>query len=265
MILDQIMAHKRTELAAAKTRNPIASLPESGFEAPPGFRENLSRRSVSIIAEIKYCSPSRGDFPCQIEPALLAQEYVANGATAVSVLTDQRFFKGKLRFLEEIRGENPKLAVLRKDFIFDRYQVAESAAAGASAFLLITSCLNGSQLEQLIGYGRELQLEALVEVHDPWELETAISAGSTLIGVNNRNLQTFEVDLGVSFDLARRLEGETDYFLVSESGIGEGSQIRELSEAGFGAFLIGSQLMEATKPGLELRRLVREIELANVD
>ena len=265
MILDEIMAYKDSELAATKRRSPMAALLAKGFEDPPGFREHLSRQTISIIAEIKYCSPSRGDFPCQIEPTALARQYVANGAAAISVLTDQRFFKGDLTFLEEIRRENPKLALLRKDFIFDRYQVAESAAAGASAFLLIVSCLNSSQLAQLVSYGQALQLEALVEVHDPWELETAISSGSTLIGVNNRNLQTFEVDLGVSFDLARRLEGETDYFLISESGIGERSQIRELSEAGFGAFLIGSQLMESTEPGLELQRLLREIELPHVD
>ena len=173
----------------------------------------------------------------------------------MSVLTEKHYFSGDLSFLQEIAEEQPELALLRKDFIVDPYQVVEARSSGACAYLLIVACLSEQKLQSLIHYGQEFQLDALVEVHDPFELEKAINAGAGIIGVNNRNLRTFEVDLDTSFDIARRMEGEKGYTLISESGIEEHSQIVELQDAGFQAFLVGSIFMDASDPGRKLRQL----------
>ncbi|GAB4235522.1 MAG: indole-3-glycerol phosphate synthase TrpC [Acidobacteriota bacterium] len=281
-ILDEIVRTKREEIAFRKATEPEDRLRRKFPERrPPRLTEALTKEGLNIIAEVKYRSPSHGPFRCRRPPVEVAAEYVAGGAAALSVLTDQRYFDGRLEYLQEIsaamlaaaqaaeRGDEaalrrwgdgsrplPAVPILRKDFVLDRYQITEAAAAGASAYLLIVACLQQSELESLLHFGEELELEALVEVHDPFELERAVEAGARLIGVNNRNLKTFEVDIRTSFELARRLEGETGYVLVAESGLREGVQLEELREAGFAGFLIGSAFMEDEHPGRALRRLL---------
>ena len=224
-------------------------------DPPVSFTSALAQGEINIIAEIKYKSPSHGDFQCQLPPQQVAQLYSENGAAAVSVLTERSYFAGDLGFLDDIDQEMPELPLLRKDFIVDRYQVAETRKSPASAYLLIVACMSPGALADLIAYGRELNLAALVEVHDLFELDIAVEQGAQTIGVNNRNLNTFEVSLETSFDIARRMEGEEGYLLVSESGIESHSQILELRDAGFSAYLIGSSLMNSEDPGERLREL----------
>lgn len=255
-MLDQIVEFKKQELLQTKESVPLEKLlGEIPDEAPVSLSKALAQPGVNIIAEIKYRSPSRGEFACQLPCLGLAGIYSENGAAALSVLTEKKYFSGDLSFLQEIAQQKPELALLRKDFIVDRYQIVEARSSGASAYLLIVSCLEERQLQSLIQYGQEFQLDALVEIHDPFELETAIRGGARIIGVNNRNLRNFEVDLDTSFDIARRMEGETGYTLISESGIEHHSQIAELQDAGFQAFLVGSILMDSSDPGKKLRQL----------
>ncbi len=258
-MLNEIVAHKQRELAERKAREPLDVLRRRLSDGPrASFRESLQQPRINVIAEIKYRSPSRGEFPCQQEPLEIAETYAENGAAAVSVLTDERFFAGSGRFLEQIHEKLPELPLLRKDFILDPYQVTEAALWGASAFLLIAACLDDGQLVALQAAGADHGLDALVEVHDARELERAVESGARIIGVNNRDLRTFEVDLETSFQVARRLEGESGYLLVSESGIRERVQIEELRDAGFAAFLIGSYFMESDDPGSRLAELLGE-------
>jgi len=258
-ILDEIVASKKQELIEAMRVCPLEEIIAQISESlPVSFTSALAREGINIIAEVKYKSPSQGDFQCQLPPRQLARLYSDNKAAAVSVLTERNYFAGDIRFLDEIDQELPEIPLLRKDFIVDRYQVAETRRSPASAYLLIVSCLSEQELADLIDYGRELDLDALVEVHDPQELEIAVEQGARTIGVNNRNLKTFEVRLETSFDIARRMEGEEDYLLVSESGIETHSQILELRDAGFSAYLIGSSLMNSEDPGLRLRELQGE-------
>jgi indole-3-glycerol phosphate synthase len=255
-MLDQIVTSKKQELIQTKESVPLEKLLGRIPEEPPvSLKSALAKPGVNIIAEIKYKSPSHGEFACQLPCLDLAGIYSENGAAALSVLTEKSYFSGDLSFLQEIAQEKPELALLRKDFIVDPYQVVEARSSGACAYLLIVSCLNEQQLQSLIHNGQEFQLDALVEVHDPFELEKALNGGARIIGVNNRNLQTFEVDLDTSFDIARRMEGEEGYTLISESGIEEHSQIVELQDAGFQAFLVGSILMSSSDPGEKLREL----------
>ena len=255
-MLQEIVASKRLELIATKAAVPLEEVLRGiPSEAPPGFATALTGRDVNIIAEIKYRSPSRGDFNCRFQFKELAGIYAEHGAAAISVLTESRYFSGKLEYLSTLSKELPETPLLRKDFIVDRYQVAESRAAGAAACLFIVSCLCDEELKNLLAYGRELGLEALVEVHDLFELDRAMEAEAPVIGVNNRDLKTFSVNVQTSFDVARRMEGEEGPVLVSESGIDDPSQIAELHDAGFSAFLIGSALMEAEDPGAALLKL----------
>lgn len=282
--LEEIVLHKREEVARRKAEQPEdelrRTLPDRRL---PLLGESLGRDELNIIAEIKYRSPSHGPFRCRKPPVEVAADYVRAGATALSVLTDERYFDGRLEYLAQVyeaqwathaaaesgneeafrrwgTGDEllPLVPLLRKDFIIDRYQVVEAAAAGASAYLLIVACLAPGELQSLLHLGDDLGLEALVEIHDPFELETAVDAGARLIGVNNRNLRTFEVDLSTSFDIARRLEGESGYRLVAESGLSERTQLEELRDAGFTGFLIGSAFMEHDEPGEALADLRRK-------
>ena len=254
-MLDEILRSRKAELAETQLRLPLQGLmdllPE---ESPASFRGAITQPGIRIIAEIKYRSPSHGPFRCQRPPEEVGLAYQQNGAAAISVLTEKQYFDGDLKFLDLLQ-KSSDLPLLRKDFIFDPYQVVEARVHGASAYLLIVACLSRSELRQLLQQGTEYALEALVEVHDPFELETAVESGAHTIGVNNRNLKTFEVTLDTSFDIARRLEGEPDFTLVSESGICEMEQIRDLRDAGFSAFLIGSSLMDSPDPGVALRAL----------
>ena len=263
-MLDRILARKRLDLEEAQARVPLAKLMEADPGPPaPSFEAALTRPQINVIAEIKYHSPSRGKFSCRRPPQEIGRLYLDSGAAAISVLTEKHFFHGDLEFIRAVREQETGLPLLRKDFIFDAYQLAEARAHGASAFLLIAACLAPDRLQELIRAGRDFQLDPLVEVHDAFELEAAVESGARIIGVNNRDLRTFNVDLDTSFKLARLLEGETGYVLVSESGIREHVQLVELRDAGFDAFLVGSLLMDSADPGAGLRELL-QIDAARV-
>jgi len=261
-ILDEILAHKRTEVAEAKTAIPateMAELARSYSDAPRGLRKALAEGTrPRVIAEIKRRSPSRGEIRADFDPGALAKAYSEAGAAAISVLTDERYFGGRLEYLERVR-EATDAPVLRKDFAIDPYQIDEARARGADAVLLIVAAFAGAggarRLEALRGRAADLGLDALVEVHDEVELDAALAIGADLVGINNRNLETFEVDLGTTERLAGRIpEGVV---LVAESGIFTNDDIRRLERAGAGAFLVGESLMREPDVGLALRNLRR--------
>jgi indole-3-glycerol phosphate synthase len=261
-ILDEILAHKRYEVAAAKTAIPateMAELARSCSDAPRGLREALTKGPrPRVIAEIKRRSPSRGEIRADFDPAVLAKAYAEAGAAAISVLTDERYFGGHLEHLERVR-EATDAPVLRKDFAIDTYQIDEARARGADAVLLIVAAFAGDggarRLAALRGRAAEVGLDALVEVHDEHELDAALVIGADLVGINNRNLETFEVDLGTTERLASRIpEGVV---LVAESGIFTNDDIRRLERAGAQAFLVGESLMREPDVGLALRSLRR--------
>lgn len=257
-ILDQIVVRKRAELLLEQARTPMEKLEEmvkqARRESPRrGFRRALERKAPAIIAEIKKASPSRGVIAEKFEPAEIARSYEAAGAAALSVLTDVQFFQGSLAHLEQARAA-VQLPVLRKDFTLDRYHVWQAAAHGADAILLIVAVLTPAELVGMLEQARDLDLDALVEVHDREEVARALDAGADLIGVNNRNLKTFEVKLETSLELAEHLPGEV--LAVSESGIRTHEDIARLAAAGYRAFLVGERLMSQAEPGRALEALL---------
>jgi indole-3-glycerol phosphate synthase len=255
-ILDRILATKHDEVGAlddaARTR-----IAEAVAAAPPArpFRAALARPSgapVRAIAEIKRASPSAGPIRPGADPAAIAREYAAAGATALSVLTDRTYFDGDLAFLGQARAA-VATPLLRKDFVIDPIQIAEARAAGADAVLLIVAALPDS-LAALVASARAYGLDALVEVHDEAELDAALAAGASLIGVNHRDLKTFEIDMTLTARIARRVPA--DIVLVAESGIRAPDDVRRLGDAGAHAVLVGEQLMRATSPGAALAELL---------
>jgi indole-3-glycerol phosphate synthase len=259
-ILDEILAHKRTEVAAAKERlgpGALAARAEAYTEPLRGFRSALERAPApAVIAEVKRRSPSKGEIRPDFEPVGCARAYARGGAAALSVLTDERYFGGHLDFLAPIRRAVP-LPLLRKDFTIDAYQVDEARVAGADAVLLIVAALEPARLAALRERAAALGLDALVEVHDERELDQALAAGADLVGVNNRDLRTFVTDLTVTERLAAR--APAGVFLVAESGIAKPADVARLAKAGARAFLVGESLMREPEPGEALRRL-RESE-----
>lgn len=254
-ILDTIVAHKRREVAEAKERRPLAALIAQAEGAPParGFAAALKRPGLSVIAEFKRASPSKGSFQRDADPAAVAAEYESHGASAISVLTDERFFSGRLEDLVRARAA-VSLPVLRKEFIIDAYQIYEAAAAGADAVLLIAAVLSPSRLAEFIRLAHTLGRDALVEVHEAAELDDAIAAGAELIGVNNRNLRTFETRIETTLALLPKVPAGCT--IVSESGIRSGADARLLAEAGVHAILVGEALMTSRNPGSRLAELV---------
>jgi indole-3-glycerol phosphate synthase len=261
-ILAQIFADKRLELAGRKAAQPQSALEERLIAAPnvPAFAAALrdsKRAAPRLIAEVKRRSPSKGLLARDFNPLRLASTYAANGAAAISVLTDEKYFGGSLDHLAGIAaaqaaGSDP-LPLLRKDFIFDRYQLLEARLAGASAILLIVAMLEKAALQKLIAETDALGMAALVEVHDRGEVDTALEAGAQVIGINNRNLHTFDVDLETTLSLLDRIPpGVT---LVSESGIRNEKEIRRLGEAGVDAVLVGERIVTAKDPGKVVRVL----------
>lgn len=257
-ILDRIVEAKAKRIDEARQRTPIDHLVERAA-ASHSRRSLMTAVSqpgrVNIIAEIKQRSPSKGIIREDFDPVRIAGSYEEGGAAALSVLAEEDFFGGSLEHVEAIR-ERVALPLLRKDFIFDEYQLYESIARGADAVLLITAILEDELLARLIQLTYELGLEALVEVHSADEMKRAAGAGASIIGVNNRDLTTFNVDLETSLKLAP-LAPELA-ILISESGITTGTSIRQLRSAGFNAFLIGEHLMRAEDPGQALKRLIDE-------
>ena len=260
MILDKILARKEQEVAEAREKVPLAELQQSvaGLAPTRGFADALRRKAsggTAVIAEVKKGSPSKGIIREDFDPEAIAAAYERAGAACLSVLTDRDFFFGDLAYLHRIAGV-VRLPLLRKDFIVDRYQVYEARAAGADAVLLIAAALDLGQLQELTALATELDLDVLMEVHDEAELEVALQTPAELIGINNRNLQTFEVSLEVTERLLPAIPG--DRLVVAESGIVSRADIRRLQRAGAGAFLIGESLMRETDIEGKLQELLHD-------
>jgi indole-3-glycerol phosphate synthase len=259
-VLDRIIAARRERLAQARKRLPlerVQAAAERRYERRD-FRAALAGGRAEplprVVAELKQASPSAGVLRAEYHARELAQAYDAGGADALSVLTEEEFFKGSLTDLIDAR-DAVGLPVLRKDFILDAYQVYESVSAGADALLLIVAAVTNRELRNLIELTEGLQLCALVEVHTQDELERALAAGARVIGINNRDLRTLQVSVETSFRLRERVPD--DCTLVSESGIKTTAQMQELARAGFDAVLIGEQLVKAEDPGAELSAMLR--------
>ena len=257
--LTKIIERKRERLAAAKTARPLDEVRREAFESrayEPRYELSAALQitgRINVIAEFKRASPSKGDIRAGASAAETARAYERGGAAAVSVLTEEDFFRGSLRDLAEVK-DAVGLPVLRKDFIIDEYQVYESAAAGADALLLIVAALEDAALSSLLHLTEdELGMDALIEVHTEEELARALAAGARVVGVNNRDLHTFNVSLDISVRLAARATHGT--LLVSESGIGGRADIERLRACGFKAFLIGETLMRAESPEAALLSL----------
>ncbi len=260
-ILKKILDYKKEEVAAAKGACPLAELKSRLADLedqPRGFVRALRSAEESgwtpVIAEVKKGSPSKGVIRPDFDPLVIAEAYEANGAACLSVLTDEHFFLGHLSYLGLIR-EQVRLPLLRKDFLYDPYQVYEARVAGADAVLLIAAMLELSQLRDLTAQARELSLDVLLEVHDERELETALRVNVELIGINNRNLRTFVTDLATTERLARLVPG--DRMVVAESGINTRDDIVRLQQAGAKAFLIGESLMREGDIAAKLQELLQ--------
>jgi len=252
MILDTIVARKKEEVAALKIRGIAA--PELEITPVRGFIRALTDfPGVAVIAEAKKASPSKGVIRPDFDPVAIARSYQTGGAQALSVLTDVDFFQGSLAYIPAVRAA-VTLPVLRKDFIIDPLQIREARAYGADAILLIAAILETSQIEEYQGLALELGMDALVEVHDEAELEKAVAAGSRLIGVNNRDLRDFSMDLNTTFRLQKMIP--KDIPLVSESGIRDHRDMVRLAAHGVRAALVGETLMRAADPAEALRMLV---------
>ncbi|KQZ79751.1 indole-3-glycerol-phosphate synthase [Rhodanobacter sp. Root561] len=257
-ILNRILVRKTEEVAERRARVPEAELVARIAELPPtrGFGAAIEAKIAAglpaVIAEVKKASPSKGLIRGDFDPAAIAASYATAGAACLSVLTDSDFFQGSEAFLQQAR-EACALPVLRKDFIIDAYQVYEARAIGADCILLIVSALDDDMLLQLSLLAAELDMDVLCEVHDEEELERALALPVPLIGVNNRNLRSFETSLETSLALQELIE--YDRVLVAESGIHTPEDVARLREGGIQAFLVGEAFMRAEDPGSELRRL----------
>jgi indole-3-glycerol phosphate synthase len=254
-ILARIVEYKKAEVAGAVVRRgEMEALAEETRPNRRDFGAALEARDPAIIAEFKKASPSKGPLANGADPAAIARAYERGGAAALSVLTDEKFFQGGLDDLGMARGA-VKLPVLRKDFTIDEFQVAEAAAHCSDAILLIATILTEKRLRQLREYAARFGMATLVEVHDETELARAAASGATIIGVNNRDLRTFEVNIETSLRLADRIPAGV--LRVSESGIRSAEDIRKLRGAGYHAFLIGEHLMRSRDPEQALRALLK--------
>jgi len=257
-ILQRILARKAEEIAERSARVPLADLVAQAADLPPtrGFaaaiEAKLEAGLSAVIAEVKKASPSRGVIRADFDPAAIAASYAAGGAACLSVLTDADFFQGNEAYLQQARAACA-LPVLRKDFTVDPYQVYEARAIGADAILLIVAALDDAALLELALLAAELDLDVLVEVHDEDELERALDVPAPLVGINNRNLRTFETSLDTTLRLRARVDDGR--VLVTESGIHAPADVARMREAGIDAFLVGEAFMRAPDPGAELARL----------
>ncbi len=255
-ILDEIFAYKRTEVPATKERVSVSDLETAikDLPTPPDFAAALKGVpgfTPQLVAEVKYRSPSKGILCPDFDPLRLARTYAENGAAAISVLTDKKHFGGSLDYLREIAALKLGVPLLRKDFIFDDYQLLEARAAGASAILLIVAMLEPEHLRDLLAAAHELDMEALVETHTREEVEQALKVGARMIGVNNRDLHTFNVSLETSLQLRPLIPPEV--VMVAESGIHTTNDIVRLAAAGVDAMLIGEGLVTASDVGAKVR------------
>ena len=263
-ILDEIVSAKREELAVKMQSASLANLKyqTAGWPAPLSLASVLRGDEVRLIAEVKKASPSRGLLRPDFDPVGLAHTYARNGAAAISVLTDPRF-QGEPDHLSAIKnaGASGAAPVLRKDFIFDPYQVYEARAMGADTYLLIVAILSPGQLSDLLDLGRNLGMDALVEIHDEEELQVALDAGAEIIGINNRDLRTFNTDLATTEGLAPLIPG--DKLIVSESGIFTPEHLERLGQLGVNAVLVGEALVTAQDTAAKVRELASPVAAAS--
>ncbi|MDI9234386.1 indole-3-glycerol phosphate synthase TrpC [Limnohabitans lacus] len=257
-ILNKIVAVKREEVAAALAKKPLAAMRADAesrvltrdFEA--AMRAKIVAGQAAVIAEVKKASPSKGVLRADFIPADIAQSYAEHGAACLSVLTDKQFFQGSVDYLKQARA-SCDLPVLRKDFMVDAYQVYEARAMGADAILLIAACLDDAQMADLEAIARSLDMAVLVEVHDREELTRALKLKTRLVGINNRNLRTFEVTLQTTLDMLPDVP--SDRLLVTESGILKAEDVKRMRDANVHAFLVGEAFMRAAEPGEALAQL----------
>lgn len=253
--LDRIVTHVRAHVDSRRKEYPVESLKASPLyqRLPRGFREALWRPGRHVIAEVKRASPSQGMIREDFEPVTIASSYENNGADALSVVTEERFFHGSLSYLSDIRAK-VSLPLLRKDFVVDGYQLVEARSFGADAVLLIAAILDEGELAMLHAEARSLSLDVLVEVHSETELEVALEIGASMVGINNRDLHTFQVDLAVAESLLPRIPPRV--LAVCESGIKEVRHVERLEASGGRVFLIGETLMRSPNPGAKLAELL---------
>ncbi|MCU0709697.1 MAG: indole-3-glycerol phosphate synthase TrpC [Pirellula sp.] len=255
-VLDRIVASKREEISLVKQRRDLQAL-QDALHTAPEVRDFLGavrgHDHIRLIAEVKKASPSKGLIRPQFHPVDIAVAYEQGGAAAISVLTDEPFFQGRLEYLTEIRRK-VAIPILRKDFILDEYQVYEARVAGADAVLLIAECLPGDELQRLYHIVRELGMTALIELYEPEHLERVLATGTLLVGVNNRDLKTFAVDLEHVIRLRSQIPSSVT--LVAESGIFYHEDVRRLDEAGIDAILVGESLMRQPDVRLAVRQLM---------
>lgn len=260
-ILQRILAVKAQEIADARSRRALPDLRAEALAAAPArdfagaLRTRINAGRPAVIAEVKKASPSKGVLRGQFDPAAIARTYESHGAACLSVLTDRQFFQGAPEYLQEARAACD-LPVLRKDFLIDPYQVYESRALGADCVLLIAAALAPEAMRELEQLALSLGLAVLVEVHDGAELQSAMRLATPLIGINNRNLRTFETRLETTLELAARVTG--DRIVVTESGILDPADVARMRAAGIQAFLVGEAFMRASDPGEALRQLFFE-------
>ncbi len=262
MILENIVSHKRNELVQLKSRQPLNILKDTIRELPPTrdlkkalLKSSLlnASKNISIIAEVKKASPSRGVIRSDFNPVEIAMEYQENGAVAISVLTDKKYFQGDLEYLKQIK-EATSIPILDKDFIIDVYQIYQARIYSADAVLLIAAILSDAELTDYINLAHQLGLSALVEVHTLEELKRVLSTDAQIIGINNRDLTNFQVNTNTSLQLAKYIPD--DKIVVSESGIDTKDIILSLQKEGIDAFLIGEALMKEKDIGKKLRELL---------
>lgn len=256
MILDDIIAYKKEELAETKRRVSLVEIKNKAADAGlvRGFGKALSAADgIVLIAEVKKASPSQGVILEDFDPVKIARSYEDAGASCISVLTEQKFFQGKLEYLGMIRRA-VKLPLLRKDFIIDEYQILEARVAGADAILLIAACLEKKQIEDFLGIAAGLGLDVLVESHTYKELDKALHAGAVLVGINNRDLSTFKVTVQTTLDLLKDIP--EDRIVVSESGITTREDVLMLQKAGVDAILVGESLMREKDIGKKVKELL---------
>ncbi len=257
-ILEDIIAQKHREIGRDSAVRSLADLEKAAADVKDkrafigALRQRILARKPAVIAEIKKASPSKGLIRADFDPVTIARQYEEAGATCLSVLTDREYFQGANEYLQQARAACT-LPVIRKDFMIDRYQIAEAKALGADCVLLIVSALEPRRLRELADYARQLDIDTLVEVHDEAELDIALDAGFDLIGVNNRNLHTFETSLDVTSRLATQLPAGK--LLVTESGINTPEDVDAMIARGVYGFLIGEAFMRAPDPGLRLKEM----------
>jgi indole-3-glycerol phosphate synthase len=257
-ILQRILAAKREEVAAARARVDLASVRDAAEAAPPvrdfvaALRAKIAAGRPAVIAEVKKASPSKGVLRADFDPAAIARSYAASGAACLSVLTDRQFFQGAPEHLAAARGACA-LPVLRKDFVVDPYQVHEARALGADCILLIVAALEAARMRELEALALGLGMAVLVEVHDAAELDRALALSSPLVGINNRDLRTFDTRLETTLDLLPRIPG--DRVVVTESGILARADVERMRAHGVHAFLVGEAFMRAAEPGAALATL----------